>query len=237
MARVAGDGSAAVDADPDPQSFTLADHDPVDAATRAICRDDAIMAGVVGRAGPLRLRLESNRFRMICRAILSQQVSILSAKAIRLRFERLLGGARVTPGRVARLTPDQLRSAGLTRQKTQYILEAAAACEDGRLDLRRLGRMTDADAAAHLIAIKGIGRWTAEMVLMFSLGRVDLFPIGDLGVRNAIASLYGIPATDWDDQEALAERWRPYRSVATYYLWRHSDEPRNVCNGLESYPV
>ena len=193
------------------------------------------MAGVIERAGPLRLRLEPNRFRMICRAILSQQVSILSAKAIRLRFEKLLGGQRVTAARVAQLTPEQLRSAGLTRQKTRYILLAAEATQDGTLPLSRLGRMSDADAMAALTAITGIGRWTAEMVLMFSLGRPDLFPVGDLGVRNAIASLYDIEG--WDACEALAERWAGHRSVATYYLWRHSDEPRNVCNGLESYPV
>ena len=195
------------------------------------------MAGVVERAGPLRLRLERNRFRMICRAILSQQVSILSAKAIRLRFEKLLDGRRVTAERVAELSTEQLRAAGLTRQKSAYILEAAAAVLDGRLNLRTLNAKPDAEAMAELVAIKGIGRWTAEMVLMFSLGRADLFPIGDLGVRNGIASLYGIPADDWDAQEELAKRWQPHRSVATYYLWRHSDEPRNVCNGLESYPV
>ena len=195
------------------------------------------MAGVVERAGPLRLRLETNRFRMICRAILSQQVSILSAKAIRLRFEKLLGGQRVTAARVARLTPEQLRAAGLTRQKTRYVLAAASAVVDGSLPLSRLARLSDDEAMSRLTAVPGIGRWTAEMVLMFSLGRPDLFPIGDLGVRNAIASLYQIDATDWPAQERHAEQWAPHRSVATYYLWRHSDEPRNVCNGLESYPV
>ena len=216
-------------------AYRLDDHAAVDAAAAELSSRDATMAGVIERAGPLRLRLEPNRFRMICRGILSQQVSILSAKAIRLRFEKLLGGRRVTAARVAELTPEQLREAGLTRQKTRYVLVAAEAVCEGSLPLHRLARLSDEEAMAVLTAVPGIGRWTAEMVLMFSLGRPDLFPVGDLGVRNAIAALYDIEG--WDACEALAERWAPHRSVATYYLWRHSDEPRNVCNGLESYPV
>ena len=215
--------------------YTLAEHDPVDLATAALAERDPTMAGVIERAGPLRLRLETNRFRMICRAILSQQVSILSAKAIRLRFEKLLGGQRVTAARVAELSDEQLRGAGLTRQKSRYVRVAAEAVLDGSLPLSRLGQMTDEEAMASLTRVVGIGRWTAEMVLMFSLGRPDLFPVGDLGVRNAIAALYQVEG--WEACETLAELWRPHRSVATYYLWRYSDEPRNVCNGLESYPV
>ena len=213
---------------------SLADAAFADAATEALAALDPTLEGVIGRTGPLRLRLERNRFRMIVRAILSQQISMAAARTIRLRFERLVRPHAVTAERVRGLSEKDVRAAGLTGQKTRYVLKAAEDVATGTVPLSGLGRMSDAEAIAHLTQLVGVGRWTAEMVLMFSLGRPDVFPVGDLGVRNAIRDLYGIE--DEAACETLAETWRPYRSVATWYLWRHADQA-DVTQGLESYPV
>ena len=212
----------------------LDDVEFVDAASHFIAERDPTLKAVIENAGPMRLRLERNRFRMIVRAVLSQQISMVAARSIRLRFERLVRPHSVTPARVRELSEESLRTAGLTRQKTRYVLEAARSIDDGHVRLSHLSRVDDAKAIEELTRLVGVGTWTAEMVLMFSLGRADIFPIGDLGVRNAIASLYGIN----DERECveLAETWRPYRSIATWYLWRHADQ-RDVTHGLESYPV
>ena len=213
---------------------SIAEETFADSAADAIAALDPTLAEVIRRTGPLRLRLERNRFRMIVRAILSQQISMAAARTIRLRFERLLRPHAVTAERVRSLSEEDVRAAGLTRQKTRYVLTAADDVASGMVSLSGLGRMSDAEAIEHLTQLVGVGRWTAEMVLMFSLGRPDVFPIGDLGVRNAIRDLYGIE--DEAECETLAGTWRPYRSVATWYLWRHADQA-DVTNGLESYPV
>ena len=215
-------------------SERLSDFAFVDRAAEALAGRDRTMARLVHECGPMRLKLERNRFRMLVKAILSQQISMVAARSIRRRFEALVRPGTVTPARVRGLSVEDVRAAGLTRQKTRYVLEAAAAIDDRVVSLSGLSRMSDAEAAAELCRLVGVGRWTAEMVLMFSLGRADLFPVGDLGVRNAIRDLYGVTAEG--ECEALAETWRPYRSVATWYLWRHADAT-DVTDGLQEYPV
>lgn len=214
--------------------FRLDDFEAVDAAAAALARTDAVLGTVIKTVGPMRLKLERERFRMLVRAILSQQISMAAAKSIRLRFEALMKPHRVTAARVGGLSEEQIRSAGVTRQKTRYIKTAAQAVVDGEVRLSQLHRMSDKDAVAELTKLLGIGRWTAEMFLMFALGRPDIFSIGDLGLRNAVMRLYGL--SDHDEIESHAERWSPYRSVASWYLWRHVDV-RDVAEGLDSYPV
>lgn len=215
-------------------TFKLDDALAVDQAAEALCERDDTLGRLIAAVGPMRLRLERERFRMLIRAILSQQISVAAAKSIRLRFERLMAPNRVTAKRVAELTDDAIRSAGVTRQKTRYIKATAEAVVSRHVKLSQMHHCDDEAAIAELTKLLGIGRWTAEMFLMFALGRPDIFSIGDLGLRNAVTDLYGL--TDHDEIEDLAASWAPYRSVASWYLWRHVDV-RDVTDGLDSYPV
>lgn len=215
-------------------SEKLDDHNAVDLAAEALSKRDPVLAKLIESVGPMRLQLEKERFRMLVRAILSQQISIAAAKSIRLRFERLMRPNRVTPARVLELTEDQIRSAGVTRQKTKYIQVSALAVQNGDVRLSQIHRFDDDEAVAELTKLLGIGQWTAEMFLMFALGRMDVFSVGDLGLRKAVARLYGIDSPD--ECVELAASWAPYRSVASWYLWRQVDS-YELGYELDRYPV
>ena len=134
-----------------------------------------------------------------------------------------------------RFSPEQIRSAGVSPQKARYILDLAANVQDGRVDLRQIGRFSDERVIEQLTKVKGIGRWTAQMFLIFSLGRLDIFPHDDLGVRKAIRNRYGLnELPDKETSCSIAEKWRPFASVASWYCWRSLDLGRNgdaVANG------
>lgn len=206
----------------------------VDFAAQELAKRDPVLNRLISHVGPMRLRLERERFRMLVRAILSQQISVAAARTIRKRFERLMAPHRVTPARVLQLSEEQIRSAGVTRQKARYILTSAQAVVDGNVRLSSLHRMADADAIAELTKLLGIGQWTAEMFLMFALGRTDIFSIGDLGLRNAVTKLYGLETQE--DCLKLAETWAPHRSIASWYLWRHVDV-HEIKTEYDRYPV
>ena len=154
------------------------------------------------------------------RIILEQQVSLASGRSA---FNRFTGGAdRITPTHVLRLGPDRLRDLGLTRQKARYIVELAAAVSDGRIDLRRVSRMDDEAGRDTLMAVPGIGPWTANIYLLMALRRSDVWPPADLALRKAVQDLRELPDTPSDDGlQRFAERWRPYRSVAARILWHY----------------
>lgn len=152
--------------------------------------------------------------------ILEQQVSLASGRSA---FNRLARGAdRITPENVLRLGPDRIRDLGLTRQKARYIVELAAAVDDGRIDLRRVSQMDDDAARDTLMAVPGIGPWTANIYLLMALRRRDVWPLADLALRKAVQDLCQLPDTPSDDGlQKFAERWRPYRSVAARILWHY----------------
>jgi DNA-3-methyladenine glycosylase II len=142
------------------------------------------------------------------------------------------------PANLAQFTPDQLRSVGLSPQKASYIADLAHKVNGGTVELRQIGRLSDERIMEQLTQVNGIGRWTAQMFLIFSLGRLDVFPHDDLGVRTAIRNRYGL--ADLPDKEtafAIAAPWRPYASVASWYCWRTLDLDRKTNNVAKGYPT
>ncbi len=182
------------------------------------------MREVIRRAGPFTLKLRRNRFQSLVHSILSQQISGRAAFAIRTRLEQYIAPGKVSPEHIARLTLGELRSTGISGPKSTYLLDLANRVSAGEIRLDRMARMPDEKVIEALIPVKGIGVWTAQMFLIFSLGRLDVFPHDDLGVRMAIRKLYnldGLP--DKETSHRIATPWRPYASVATWYCWRSLD--------------
>ena len=197
------------------------DKEKVGQALQHLRRADPVMRDVIQRAGPFRLKLRRDRFHALVSSILSQQISGKAAAAIRGRLEEYVAPEGISPATLGRLTRRQLRGLGVSPQKATYLLDLAERVGSGGLRLHRLARMTDEEVIEALIQVKGIGVWTAQMFLIFSLGRLDVFPHDDLGVRVAIRDLYGLD--DLPDKETghrIAMPWRPYASVASWYCWR-----------------
>jgi DNA-3-methyladenine glycosylase II len=201
----------------------------VDAAAMAqhLRAADPILAGIVDLVGAYTLGRRSSHFNALLSSIVSQQISTQAAATIMGRVEALFPSAEgVTPDAILAVGPDPLRAAGLSGMKARYVLDLAERVADGRLDLDLLATLDDEAVIAELIQVKGIGRWTAEMFLIFSLGRLDVLPVDDFGLRAAVKRSYGLddlpkaPAI-----RALAVPWAPYRTVATWYLWRSLSLP------------
>src|SRR6478752_4163583 len=187
-------------------------------------RADPTIHGVIKQVGPYTLKPHRDRFGMLVRSIISQQISTSAARAIRLRLETLVGPKGMQPAKLASFSIDQLRSVGLSPQKASYMHDLAAKVADGTVRLPRIGRLTDEEVIAELTQVKGIGRWTAQMFLIFALGREDVFPIDDFGVRAAISRLHGF--TEMPPKSVLLEigqRWSPYASIGSWYCWRYLD--------------
>lgn len=193
-------------------------------ARRVLMRRDKRLGAVIKRVGRCRLQDSRTRdpFVSLVRAIMSQQLSGKAANTIYGRVVALAGGPEaVTPLRLLALDPLALRGAGVSRPKISYLRDLAERVEDGRLDLHALEHQPDEDVVVAITTVKGLGVWSAEMYLMFRLNRPDVFPVGDLGIVKGVQKLFGMkrrpaPRT----MHRLAEPWRPYRSVAAWYLWR-----------------
>jgi DNA-3-methyladenine glycosylase II len=193
---------------------------------------DPVMSKLIGQVGAFELKPKRHRFEMLAASIISQQISTAAARTIRARLQALLAPDRLTAAGVALLSRDQLRAAGLSGQKATYLHALATAVTEKTLRLDRAGRMADEELIEHLTAVKGIGRWTAQMFLMFSLGRPDVFPHDDLGIRSAIKNLYGLSELpDRQTSHAIAEPWRPYATVASWYCWRSLDLAKRATAG------
>jgi 3-methyladenine DNA glycosylase/8-oxoguanine DNA glycosylase len=192
------------------------------AASRELAGRDPDLARMVALAGPPRLRARhpDGVFGALVHAITYQQLSGASAAAIVARFRAAVGG-RFTPESVAAASDADLRAAGLSAAKLAAVRDLAAKALDGTVPLTRLGRLSDEEIVARLSAVRGIGRWTAEMLLLFELRRLDVWPTGDLGVRTGYGLVWGVSPTPTPKQlEGLGDRFRPYRSVAAWYCWR-----------------
>jgi DNA-3-methyladenine glycosylase II len=201
-------------------------------------RRDKVLRRVIDAVGPFRLRLERDRFRMLARSIISQQISTAAARSIRGRLEALTAPAGITPASIVSLDETQLRSVGLSARKAAFIRDLAAKVHAEEIALHRLGRLQDEAVIADLVQIRGIGRWTAQMFLIFSLGRLDVFPEDDLGVRAAIRNLYALAELP-DKQTArdIAARWRPYASIASWYCWRSLELKKSLKPDGTKFPV
>jgi len=184
---------------------------------------DPVMARMIRQVGPFAMRLERNRFWMLVRAILSQQLSTKAARTICARVEMLLEGQRI-PQAVGSLTVEQLRTAGVSLRKSEYILELAQEVASGNVVLANIGRRKDEEIVKLLTEARGIGRWTAEMFLIFSLGRLDVLPVSDLGIRTAIRDNYALTKLPSESEcQRIGSNWRPFTSVASWYCWRSID--------------
>jgi DNA-3-methyladenine glycosylase II len=196
-------------------------------AAAVVARQDRVMARLMKRTEPFRLpRPDSDHFAALAESILYQQLAGAAAAAIHRRFVALFDGDP-TPGGVLGLHPRTLRAAGLSGSKVASIRDLAAKVTDGTVPLRYIGRRSDEEIIDRLTVVRGIGRWTAEMFLMFQLRRLDVWPVGDYGVRVGYALAYGLRKLPTPKRlEREGERFRPYRTVAAWYCWRAVHEHR-----------
>jgi len=180
------------------------------------------MARIIDQVGPIKLAHRPARFHALARAIIFQQLAGAAALAIYRRVVNQIGGGRFpTPAQMLAASDEAMRAAGISRGKMVYLRDLAAHVRDGVLSFHRFPTLDDEEIIADLTRVKGIGRWSAEMFLMFSLHRPDVLPVGDLGFRNAVAKAYKLPALPTPKElAAFGERWRPYRSAAVWYLWQ-----------------
>jgi len=186
---------------------------------------DPVLDEIIAAVGPCRLRPDrgGGPFAALVEAILYQQITGRAAETIHGRLREATGRKHPRPQDIEALSDARLRAAGLSRQKVSYLRDLSAQARNG-LPLSRLGRLGDDEVVGALTSVKGIGRWTAEMFLMFRLGRLDVLPVDDYGIRKAMQRAYRkrvLPKPDW--MRRTAESWRPYRTIGSWYLWRSLD--------------
>jgi len=188
-------------------------------------RVDPVIARVMEQVGPYSPgdRTGGSHFHALIRAIVFQQLSGKAATTILNRFLALFPNNEPTPEAILALTDEQLRSVGLSRQKSGYLRDLAAKIQSGAVPLDHVDALPDTELIAHLVQVKGIGRWTAQMFLMFKLGRVDVLPELDLGIQNAIKRAYRKRQVLPKDVLRIGAKWTPYSSIACWYLWRSLD--------------
>jgi len=212
-------------------------------AVNHLKKSEPVMRAIIERLGPCRMRFGSPGFHSLAEAIVYQQLNGKAAETIFKRFAAL-AGEPLTPEGILKLSDEQLRGAGLSKQKSAYLKDLAAKTSSGLVDFARLTELPDAEVVEHLTQVKGIGIWTAQMFLMFTLRRENILPTGDFGIRMAMHKHYfdrprpkavrkpaaakkgqkrKIELPSPEQMEKIAKPWEPYRSVACWYLWRSLD--------------
>lgn len=194
--------------------------DIVNNATAYLSNTDSIMADAIKRVGPCTLVPDPDIFEALVDAIVSQQISVRAADAIVARLRAATPNQLITPAALILLEHDALRAVGLSAPKARYIRDLTQRVVSGELNLVELDKLEDEEVIKRLVAVKGIGRWTAEMILIFALGRADVLPVDDLGLVESVREAYGLEARP-TSKEMLerGEIWRPYRTFATWYMW------------------
>jgi DNA-3-methyladenine glycosylase II len=190
-------------------------------ARRHLGRLDAALKELMRRVGPCTLTVDNDHFGILTRSIISQQISTKAARSIHTRLLQTLPKGKLKPASVLDLTDEQMRAAGLSANKVRSLRDLADKVHTKAVPLARLHKLDDEEVIEHLVTVRGIGRWTAEMFLIFSLGRLDVLPVDDLGLRAGVRDVYAL--SELPDKASLIERgetWRPYRSIATWYFWR-----------------
>jgi DNA-3-methyladenine glycosylase II len=194
------------------------------AGEKQLCRVDPVLKKIIKKVGPCTLKRRKDYFVVLCKSIFSQQISVKVAAVLFHRFRNQFPMRRPTPIRVIELfdrPEEKVNAVGLSRQKRAYILDLARHFESGKLRTSRFSRMSDEEIIEALVAVKGIGRWTVEMFLIFVLNRPDVYPVDDLGLRKNIQRAYGLAEMPTVKQlNEMGEKWKPYRSLATWYFWR-----------------
>ncbi len=190
-------------------------------------KKDKILEPVIRKHGPVELTTNRNVFWYLCSSIISQQLSVSAARTIKSRFLNLNENKIPLPEELLRIETEMMRQAGLSEAKSCYLKNVASFAIDKGLTYGKLNKMENEEVIEYLTEIKGVGRWTVEMVLMFSLGREDVFPVDDGGIIAAMKNLYGISSPDKKKRitqmQKIAENWVPYRSYACMYLWKFKD--------------
>jgi DNA-3-methyladenine glycosylase II len=189
-------------------------------------RKDPTLARIIRETGQIRFDLDDDHYEAIVGSIIFQQLAGSAAQAILNRFKEVYGGRLPTPREYLATDVGKLRKSGLSPQKISYIKDLAERLEDGRLDLKKMEELSDEEAMSELDAVRGIGRWTAEMFLLFKLGRTDVLPVDDLGLRKAAKRVYRLRKLPSREKfEELAVNWHPYSSISTLYLWKSTEKP------------
>lgn len=190
-------------------------------ARRHLARRDAVLKPLIRRVGPCTLATADDYFGILVRSIISQQISTKAAKAIAERLHKALGRGGYRPSNILKADEATLRGAGLSSNKQRSLIDLAEKCAAGAVPLKRLPEMPDEEVIDALVPVRGIGRWTAEMFLIFALGRRDVLPVDDYGLRTGVQRHYGLD--ELPKKAALTEigePWRPFRSIATWFIWR-----------------
>ena len=191
-------------------------------------RTDPVLGGIIDQVGAYRIEFRDPDFETLVKSIVYQQ---LSGRVANVIFGRLLhaAGGKLTPGNILKLRPARMRAQGLSTQKTAYIRDLARHTRDGHVVFEELDGLADEEVIERLTTVKGIGVWTAHMFLIFALRRPNVLPTGDLGIRAAIRKAYGLSDLPKPAEiENLAERWHPYCTVASWYLWRSLEPNANL---------
>ena len=190
-------------------------------ARRHLARRDPVLKRLIGLVGPCTLQPEPDGFAVLVRSVIAQLISTKAAAAIHARLLATLGKAGLTPAAVLKAGEAKLRAVGLSRTKALALRDLAGRARSGALPLADFPTLSDEEVIGHLVPVRGIGRWTAEMFLIFALGRLDVLPLADFGLRAGVKRHYGLEELPAKDQLVdLAEPWRPYRSVGTWFIWR-----------------
>ncbi len=190
-------------------------------AQRHLARRDPVLKQLITTVGPCRLSPSPDHFGALVRSIIAQQISTKAAASIHARLQQLLTSESVAPAGILSLSDEALRTAGLSASKARAVRDLAEKVHSGAVPLHELPELSDEEVIARLLPVRGIGRWTAEMFLIFSLGRLDVLPVDDWGLRVGVQRQYSLTEPPEKAQlRTLAEPWRPYRSIATWYFWR-----------------
>jgi DNA-3-methyladenine glycosylase II len=190
-------------------------------AIQYLCKVDSNLEKIIKIIGKYSIKIRNDPFQSLVESIIYQQLAGRAANAIYNRFINYYGNKQVTPIGILNSPNDNLKKVGLSNRKIDYLKDLASHVYDGRINLEELSKMNDEEIINKLINVKGIGRWTSEMFLIFSLGRQDVLPITDLGVRKAMQKVYSLSELPKPNiMMEIAKPWRPYRSIATWYLWK-----------------
>jgi len=196
----------------------------VASGVRHLKRNDEVMARLIDRFGPYQLKFNRNYFQLMVGTVISQQLSTKAAKTIYDRVVDAIGGGSPKPAAILGVSEQRLRECGLSRSKATFVKNVATAFEEWQMGPKRWAQKSDDEVMELMTSIKGIGPWSAQMFLMFALCRLDVFPIGDLSMRNAMIREYGLRKKPSDRRlEKIADGWRPYRTVGALYLWQSVD--------------
>lgn len=184
-------------------------------------KKDPKLAPIIKTIGVYNIKITRNKFESLVEAIITQQLSGAAAKSISNKFRTLYSTRFPQPNDVIRTSNAKLRKTGLSKMKVSYIKDLSTKIESGNLNLKTISKLTDDEIISELTKVKGIGKWTAEMFLIFSLGRMDVLPVDDLGLKKGVQRLLRLDELPHKNKiEEVAQKWRPYRSIATWYLWK-----------------